>query len=227
MPSAGVEGAGLWLCKGGCGGKNAGGSNLTLASFSRNGAPSTAVLSCRLIIELYINANNNESAYIKSSLNINHRVIPAASSSGEIRPTWCIAGTGTTAQHYPFGPVLVADALFRADLSHGAAGNICNGVSYPPGPLVTTSQSATSNLSNMIFTQNTTKILQWAWSSSSISHADLANRMKCDGYFVPQNYIRYTDQGSYVNRTIIPNIGTLGASYNLEANNVPALWYGV
>lgn len=42
-----------------------------------------------------------------------------------------------------------------------------------------------------------------------------------------QDYVRYTDTGSYVNRTVIPNRGTLGSTYNLEANSVPSSWFGV
>lgn len=53
------------------------------------------------------------------------------------------------------------------------------------------------------------------------------NRLNCRLCHCPQNYIRYTDHDSYVNYTVIQNIGTLGHGYDLTANNVPSLWFGV
>ena len=46
--------------------------------------------------------------------------------------------------------------------------------------------------------------------------------------WVAQDYIRYSDITSVrTNYTKIPNRGTLGSTYDLTANNVPAGWFGV
>ena len=42
-----------------------------------------------------------------------------------------------------------------------------------------------------------------------------------------QNYIKYTDRDTWVNYTVIPNIGTLGRAFDFTSNNVPSAWFGV
>ena len=45
--------------------------------------------------------------------------------------------------------------------------------------------------------------------------------------YIPQNYVRYSDHDGITNPTKILNIGTLGNKFDLSADNVPSLWFGV
>ncbi len=54
--------------------------------------------------------------------------------------------------------------------------------------------------------------------------ANLADRTQCPLFYVPQNFVKYTDAGALVNYTEILNFGT-AAGFNLSSNNTPAGWY--
>ena len=68
------------------------------------------------------------------------------------------------------------------------------------------------------------------WQSNAptgTSKSDLWNPSKCRLCHCSQNYIKYTDRDTWVNYTVIPNIGTLGSAFDLPSNNVPSAWFGV
>lgn len=69
------------------------------------------------------------------------------------------------------------------------------------------------------------KIINFSLADSSKSLLDLANYVQCPIYYVPQNFVKYTDEGARVNYTEILNFGTAGNSFNLSSNNVPAGWF--
>jgi hypothetical protein len=63
--------------------------------------------------------------------------------------------------------------------------------------------------------------------ASSANYSQIQAKANCGVFYIPQNFIRYTDTMARTNYTIIPNMGTLGAPYNLTANDVPSAWFGV
>lgn len=111
--------------------------------------------------------------------------------------------------------------------SYNGVSYLVNGSSYASNFQSTSPSGATGAIA-LRFLANTRKIVIVAWGeSASMSETDMQNKSLMEYFFIPQNYIRYTDTMSRTNYTIIPNMGTLGASYNLAANNVPSGWFGV
>ena len=53
----------------------------------------------------------------------------------------------------------------------------------------------------------------------------LLDKTYAEQYNVYQNWIRYTDHDSIVNHAVIPNIGTGGSQYDLDAVKVPDDWF--
>lgn len=229
MPSADVEGAGLWLCKGGSGGRIVG-STTHLVTFATNVAAPSSV-NCRSIIKSYVGPNNTRSLDNYSNLSGTSFVSCVASENsvgGKAIAYKISVASGSLARYtyYTFGPNKTPNTLLKMDFGIDSSGYRYNGTTYNPIDIHSAEYFVAATSQHAIYNYQYKLILD-SESNSAKTESQLAIKSNCTRLYIHQNYIRYTDQGSYVNRTVIPNIGTLGASYNLEANNVPALWFGI
>jgi len=203
------------------------GTNTTIVAFNTTNPLANSVLSSRLRLKHYVNSNANEIAFIKSPTNTHERVLPSINVGGTISPARFTAGTTTTAQRYRFtGISLTANSLVTADVSYSSNGYRYNSVAYGFSSASTT-QGASVDIIEMRFGNNTRKIVGWSWDNLLASESALGSSATSSGYFVPQCFIELTDRAGYTDKVLIPNLGTLGRSYDLSAENVPSAWLNV
>lgn len=209
MPSADIEGEGLWLCKGGAT------SSIAIAYKSPNTLPEE-------MDRLYIVARHETRPW--------NRLIYAGNSVGYTLSAQ--VGSSYPPRSSDYTPTYVerltsiarpASTLCTDFVSYTKAlAFTVNGVSYP----VTSSTGQTSDTGTgitMLFGPYTRKVL-----TVQLNSSDVSDKVR----YIPQNYVRYanrtaSDSTVRASYTVIPNIGTLGAAYDLSANNVPAVWFGV
>lgn len=218
MPSAGVEGAGLWLCKGGSG--PALGTTYANCAIFQGPVPPNAFKSARLISSYRVNSDGVYSQHIKNGATSAYLSPVFGSAEHGYSPLLSLM-QGTLEKQYILSHPQLIGALAHTDIAYDSVSAFINGVQVS----TVLNQSAIQSVG--FLEQHWHQASRKTVFSAYHTEAGIPLFRTSAISYVPQNYIRYTDQGSYVNRTIIPNIGTLGESYNLEANNVPALWYGV
>lgn len=90
--------------------------------------------------------------------------------------------------------------------------------------IYTSPQLTPINNAVIIFDRTQKKVVTAIASNSSINMSDLTSPLMS---YICQNYVKFTDYNSYVNRTKILNMGTLGHAYDMEANNVPEMWFSI
>lgn len=240
MPSAAVEGAGLWLCKGGKGTSTTGATDQsTLAAFTVPAALPSTVTGARVI-----HSFNTTSYFVlcgwwqRVGVLGTYLPVPFQTSTKRAAVRHAVSNPkvwGTTYNDYFIGGVFSGG--FQ-DLSSVAGSAMLNGSTYPlpagasstntsTGPTPTTSYTEFRTLA-----QHTKSVLFSISTRSSVTHAGLLDRALSDALYVHQNYVRYTDRTTLegtirANYTLIPNIGSAGKTYDLSANKVPSSWYGV
>lgn len=70
-----------------------------------------------------------------------------------------------------------------------------------------------------------TKSMGLSFALASASLADLRDRTQCPLFYVPQNFVKYENDGVRNNYTKILNFGTAGDSFSLASDNTPAGWF--
>ena len=215
------DGRSLYLCKGGS--STGTSSNSLVVSFlcpdTYNSPYTRSILKAYTVDDSYIGVNRTSANGITTAILYPHNL-----SYGICIRTATGNGSNANVVDNKFGPSFAVGSSMDIDAGRGADGFFVNDVVYTPSP--NSAFSVSSVGLRIDFCANLRKLALTSFASSG-SFGELKDKSKASGFYVFQNYIRYTDQGSYVNRTVIPNIGTLGSTYNLEANNVPALWYGI
>lgn len=211
MPSADAVGQGLWLCKGGCGGNTSISPNTIMVRFLctnriEGDLPDFSVA----FQQHFLNgaATDNTLQITNGTAN---RLVRLYDNFVGISVTTS-NGTTVNAHNKKSAAIIIGGFLATVLASYFDGVFKLNGVAYGLSNEGFESYAYAGNLMRIDFLQGTKKLVSQDYTKVK---------------YIPQNYIRFTDQGSYVNRTVIPNIGTLGVTYNLEANNVPALWYGI
>lgn len=235
MPSAEVEGQGLWLCRGGKGNSLTGASMQSyVALFSCGLAPGFQVTSSRIIHSTQL-TSSYISHVVYSDLTDYLRSVLVPWQESMRRAAIRLHNTKSTYYDHFFGPVFTGG---RQDVSYVPSSVLLNGatIAIPGGEYTSIycgsdTVPTTESISYYTLHQHTKDILFSMGSSSVQSHGDLLDRTKVPLMYVKQNYVRYVDRtaGSVTrsNYTVVPNIGTNGGSHDLSANNVPATWFGV
>lgn len=233
MPSAEVDGAGLWLCKGGKGLGQSGSRQIT-SSFGHNNVFSIDMLSVSAVGKFVSPSNNSEIYRIQKNGTVTtsriFRYFPSdvfASNSPVVVVKKYNESSGRRSrgnltriagQLYTYNDFAVYPNMWY---SYGSSvGEKSN---------VTTNEGSVSDSSCALFFERccVKMVRLFVGSSVSVSVENRANRTMFEYAYVPQNYVRYTDRDNWVNYTTIQNIGTLGVDGNLSCNNVPDIWFGV
>lgn len=135
-------------------------------------------------------------------------------------------GASASATAYSWGPLRADLSFVTCDFGKSSEGYRYNGATYT----ASAGQSYTgwTNLHPHLAVKSySKKHVLFSSASTPRTESDLGNPALCDMMYVPQNYIRHTNRSTWSNYTTIPNIGTLGNVFDLNANNVPAAWFGV
>lgn len=229
MPTHTRWDSGLAVLKGGKGLSQIGVQS-TMANFTSSNLIGISVKSSRIISKYIVPSNHivGCSAFDASFYSSNE-VVPfqSASSKASLRKYTSLLNFSD----YTFGPSLTIGALYAQDVFSNSLSAVVNGTSYTPVIFGSASLSSHGTGIVMRTTNNHAKIILYSFSGSERNAPDMSNRLMTEGYYIAQNYIRYTDRTvggtSRVNYTVIPNIGTLGSSFDLSCNNVPSAWFGV
>lgn len=225
--------AALESVKGGKGGNASATSQTTTVQFVCDYTSLPAIINSRVKLSTYVASSSAVSnfAILTNSVTNQLYLVPSSLNYSELRPSSRVIALNGANNDYTETTYLdtyTAGTKVTIDLALAGSTFYKDGVSkgthttYPPLSFITAQNRILLSFRNV-----TDKIAQWASSSVSRTLAQLESKANCDLFYIPQNFIRYTDQGSRVNYTVIPNMGTLGASYNLTANNVPSGWFGV
>jgi hypothetical protein len=111
------------------------------------------------------------------------------------------------------------------DMGISSEGARCNGPVSAINPQVFAFLQR--DLAQLTFYNAMRKVVLASWSGDDVTEAQLGLRANCDLFYIPQDYIRYTNITGRTNFTKIGNRGTLGNTYDLAANNVPSGWFAV
>lgn len=221
MPSAEVEGEGLWLCKGGC----------------------------RTSVDIVFRCYNSGDAFVSILTDSMMVLSSTAEHNPPFRPhhyddafkyfafkegkfLYRSILNKTSYNEYLSTTVLTTGTLTRFRAYLGSEGGYVND-NLQPFAAATYNGASTINPNNsaFIWTSGHVKHTIASADTKNKSRSDMTNLRACDIGFVAQNYIRYTnrtvDGVARVSHTTIPNTGTLGGAYDLTADNVPAVWFGV
>lgn len=223
MPTHSGWSSGLALLKGGKG-RGISGSQIVDYEFScsHSGDQSLSVYSAISFIASSSGSANSNFYQYKSGLSEN-RIILWQAGSGKICNR---SGSPSSYTDNYFGPTISSGASVENESHVGSDGLYVNGAFYSESSSASSSVSVTDKIA-MRFTNNTKKITSWSMASGSITLAQNKQKSNCIRFYIPQNYIKYTDRDTWVNYTVIPNIGTLGSAQDLDCNNVPLDWFGV
>lgn len=229
MPTHTGWDSGLAVLKGGKGLSQSGGQS-TMAGFVSSNAIGLAVKSSRLISKFVVPSPYMHTCNaVDSSFYLSNVIIQFQSFRGQafLRKYTSLLNYSD----YAFGPRLTIGVLYAQDVFSNSTSAVVNGTSYTPSFTGSSSLPVRGTEIVMVTTKNHAKIILYSFSGSERNAPDMSNRLMTEGYYIAQNYIRYTDRTvggtSRVNYTAIPNIGTLGSAFDLSCNNVPSAWFGV
>lgn len=223
MPSAETEGAGLWLCKGGVG---SGSLDFRISPDSIPFTPNHT----RAVAKI---APTTNSDFISSSIllkkdSTDYQISQASPFLSVLYSAVRFLPTSSETV-YKIGPSL-ALAGKVLDIAKASNGYFINGVEYSLSTSEAGTARANVDLIVMYFPAKIPKNISSSWSPSA-TLAELGNRLSVPIMHFAQNYTRYTDRTvgvvTRVNYTVIHNVGTLGSTFDLSQNNVPASWFGV
>jgi len=219
----------LYTLKGGCGGNSQGSWTLINAFTSTlDKSVSWNMVSCRLHAKIFAGADHSSVGYI--SVFDGKGIALNAYESGNggyscIKFYPYTRGASGTYMHYRIGNFATVGTKLTLDFSSGS-----DGLTYSGLPAITRSvaSSVSDNRdSNFVpeigiqFSNLLEKITLMSFSSQLITHDQLGSPSHCDFFYVPQNYVRYTD-----NQTMIPNIGNVGSLGDLKSQGaVPNKWF--
>jgi hypothetical protein len=217
MPSADVEGAGLWLCKGGQGA----GIAVYFRCYNIPTIPIPYVYT-DYTAKYDTTVYQNGAFRPISSKSYNYAVVRF--SGGVLKIVKRIAITNGANNNWSD---YTGNSAFTTDLRRYKVllnNQMLVNDDLQTLSLIDSASAATPENSVIIWDGRQSKIVNVACGSNLV---DAARLTLSQFAYIPQNYIRYSDTTYYTNYTVIPNIGTLGSAYDMTANNVPAAWFGV
>lgn len=129
-------------------------------------------------------------------------------------------------QLYNYTPIATPNQKLTSDVSWDGTSMRYNGSIVTPTTTSNTTVS-TGDYFRVLFRNNIEKYVSYVMDELAQTATALTEYVQRDKAFIFQNYIRYRDTASRTNYTKIPNIGTLGSTYDLTANDIPELWFGV
>lgn len=222
MPSSDVDEQGLWLCKGGSGPSTSGPQVLTCVFVSPT--PMTLDLNSVHTVSQFTVPSNYLTPFGGLVSTLGRMYLPSvySSTTGHNPRFRMLNGSTATDHRLLISRVEGTSTIDR--VKYGTDGVTLNGIPYSPvfdGTFARTGAPYTE----LRFYTSIKKITSYGRGVNLPK--SLLSQINCAEWYVPQNYVRYANHDTYVNRTKILNIGTLGSNYDLEANNVPELWYGV
>jgi len=210
-------------------GQNTPGNDADFCYFSPKNVPDYPPFNSFRLKTRFFAPNNNgyfcsmgaSPAYIGS------KAIGAGSSFGQIHSERVVVSTATQVAVYidTFGPSLTAGTKYDKDISISSDGFKQNGVVYTPTVLGPTIYTSSAGYLYLYFQREHEKTILFSWNTASISEISLLNKSLCGLFYIPQNYVRYYDRGSFVTQTKIPNLGTLGNTFDAFCNVTPAGWF--
>lgn len=222
MPSYDTFGSGLWSCKGGCG----------VGSFDFRKTIDTTVPTILHINDVSsviisdINTSITSSSFYSKPGIVDYQINQNCASK---KPCSTILPTSGNRTRNIFGPDNT-NGLHAFDISKASDGYFIGNTAYSESSVSSSEPTNDSGLIVLYFNSIVDKNIKMARSSNA-TKSQLSDKNYCEFFYIPQNYIRYTDRTvggtSRVNYTVIPNIGTLGSSFDLPCNNVPSSWFGV
>lgn len=218
LPSADVEGAGLWAIKGGQGD----GIEVYFRTYNVPTESLTYVYmdySAMYTLPRYYN-----SAFRPiSSTAYNYPVIIYDNALRYSRRIATVNGASYSFTDYKTAYTITPSIKSRHKILLNS-GLFVNDVQQSLSFFSASDQQTTPNNAVIIFDGSQKKIINAIASNNSINMSDLTSPLMS---YICQNYVKFTDYDSYVNRTKILNMGTLGHSYDMEANNVPETWFNI
>lgn len=219
LPSADVEGAGLWAIKGGQGD----GIEVYFRSYNVPIEPLTYVYMD--YSAMYTSARDYNSAFRPiSSTTFNHPVIIYDGNALRYaRRTSTVNGASYSYTDYKTAYTITPSIKSRHKILLNS-GLFVNDVQQSLSFFIAFDQQTTPNNAVIIFDGSQKKIITVIASNNSINMSDLTSPLIS---YICQNYVKFTDYDSYVNRTKILNMGTLGHLCDMEANNVPEAWFNI
>lgn len=222
MPSADVEGEGLWRCKGGAG-YGLGSAYAATVVFAGQ-VPPGGFPSSRLISSYVVPPDGAYAQHLKNGVSSSY-INPSYGASDAYYSPLLVVMAGTTEYQYKTAYPQVLGSAYSTDISYDSSTVRVNGA--PVDKTLVQTKTRSVGFFDQDWHQATRKVVLSAYASVA-EVPSFASAI----VLVPQNYIRYSNRTTpngtvRASYTVIPNIGTLGSDYALTANNVPAVWFGV